>query len=147
MKKTIFSLLLLLGVALTNSCRAQSDPYAKPIKIKINIKTHFRFTRNCESGFGLCVEIAGFEKSVGPVTGITTYEGVDYLIIKREGLSDETITQFESAKTFPIDEDLYLAPEQLQSTSYKGGIMIYRGNYPIRIEDLNILIPIKFDYQ
>ena len=145
MKKLIFSLLLLLGAGAISFCQAQTDPTLKKIKVKIKFEVHFK--RNCDSGLGLCIEpYIGF-KTTGPITGFTTYEGQEYMIISREGLSDETIAQFENARSFPIDEDIYLTPDQLTSATYKGSVLVHRGNYPIRTEENFILIPVNIEYQ
>lgn len=145
MKKTIFTFLVLIGTGLLADCQAQTDPLSVPLKIKI--KTHIRLLRHCEHGPGLCVEFSTIQKPADPIIGFTSFEGTDYLIISRAGLDEQTIEQFENTRLFPIDEDLYLAPEQLQSIEYKGGIFIHKGNYAIRNEDNCILIPVKFEYQ
>ncbi len=145
MKKPILTLLMIIGTGMLSICQAQSDPLSKSIKIKFHV--HFNFHRQCYAGLGLCTELIINNKISGPITGITTFEGKDYLIIAREGLDDESISQFETARTFPIDDDITLTPGQLQSATYKGSIIILRGNYPIRLEENCILIPAKFEYQ
>lgn len=145
MKKHILCLLLLLGAGTISFCQAQTDPTLRKIKIRIKIVLHFKY--DCESGFGLCAETYVSLAKNGPVIGFTTYEGKDYMIISREGLNDETITQFENADIFPIREDIYLTSDQLTSVTYKGNILIHRGNYPIRMEENFILIPVNYEYQ